>query len=997
MMLLYMACVANASCQNTATPANGTVFVASGNTLSGLIRFSSYTDNNYCYWQVRCPSATVFTISNFTLNVEQGYDWLYLRHVDEGGRGQTLMRYSGSRTSLNAVTNSSTVEITFLSDTGLSAGYTGASLGFACLPRPSVCQSQRCRTGGDAWNCSLPLQCPTAMEVLSLGDSVRSNIVTDVQIEAAQVGLRPYRFPSIPYTGLQNTTAYATACEDRYSWLYVPYECVSSRRCQSPNASITYITSTPGTLLSDADGHRTSTRLNTQQSCYWLVDCQSSAQVVYVYGYTAFTSSLSSLQFLESTGKSTLSTIEAGQSNGTGVPFGPLHFSQSSLSIVFSQSGTDAFSLNYYCGGATCTSMNVSGSTYTAASGVIRSDTDGIGSMPYNNGENCSWTVQCPVGEVFTMEDVEISSEASHDRLSVVDSTGATIWSLSGSRFLPWYHTLNQTVTVRFISDSSIRGSGFTLNYRCIPRNQVNASVVGTPRPPTPAPLPPIVLPPAGTGSCPDNNAVLEEGVGTIVSDSDGAGPINYVNNQRCRWNILCPDGEAVVIRNFILFTESCCDYVTISDIRSGYRYGQYRGTQRTPIDLVTQSQYLTVYFYTDGSVVHDGFGLQFTCTSVEDLPTVVPSYSPPGNRYCSATVPPLPNSPSFPITGSQGWIKSDSDGRGGSNYRNSEDCRWNIACSAGRLLYVTELNVDTESGYDDVYLARYATTSRLVTWTGSEKIGERSEPYATGYQNVTVGFETDASVTDNGFSLQWTCMNTSERAYYSQLLEWRREEKAAEVALGLALGFGVPAGIFVLVLLACGCSVLMKKAEQARAEREMASRRVAAGLPADPAPYPSDSVSRNPGHVNIQAWNARQDEEMAVIRGREGSFIWTRDISMTMSEAENPSQPMCILCLTHRPKYAMIPCGHLVLCQGCHESFEPRDCPICRTRCTASMRVTFLPRVDGNVAKCLMCQSQEAECAPVPCGHVCLCKSCSPSICPACTGPTESVIEIFK
>lgn len=53
--------------------------------------------------------------------------------------------------------------------------------------------------------------------------------------------------------------------------------------------------------------------------------------------------------------------------------------------------------------------------------------------------------------------------------------------------------------------------------------------------------------------------------------------------------------------------------------------------------------------------------------------------------------------------------------------------------------------------------------------------------------------------------------------------------------------------------------------------------------------------------------------------------------------EENNSSEDnkQCIICLSEKREYLIIPCGHLCLCQNCKKNFKKRDskCPICRNK----------------------------------------------------------------
>jgi len=47
-----------------------------------------------------------------------------------------------------------------------------------------------------------------------------------------------------------------------------------------------------------------------------------------------------------------------------------------------------------------------------------------------------------------------------------------------------------------------------------------------------------------------------------------------------------------------------------------------------------------------------------------------------------------------------------------------------------------------------------------------------------------------------------------------------------------------------------------------------------------------------------------------------------------------------CVICLTEDATCATVPCGHKAFCQGCSETARRRNCPVCRTFVTDVMRI---------------------------------------------------------
>jgi hypothetical protein len=45
-----------------------------------------------------------------------------------------------------------------------------------------------------------------------------------------------------------------------------------------------------------------------------------------------------------------------------------------------------------------------------------------------------------------------------------------------------------------------------------------------------------------------------------------------------------------------------------------------------------------------------------------------------------------------------------------------------------------------------------------------------------------------------------------------------------------------------------------------------------------------------------------------------------------------------CVICLDSVPRYAAIPCGHLLTCENCYTNFK--KCPYCRKPVTETLRL---------------------------------------------------------
>ena len=56
-----------------------------------------------------------------------------------------------------------------------------------------------------------------------------------------------------------------------------------------------------------------------------------------------------------------------------------------------------------------------------------------------------------------------------------------------------------------------------------------------------------------------------------------------------------------------------------------------------------------------------------------------------------------------------------------------------------------------------------------------------------------------------------------------------------------------------------------------------------------------------------------------------------------------NVEEPVCVVCCCEAATYAMNPCGHLALCEGCTAGMKASrtaNCPMCKTKIETYVRI---------------------------------------------------------
>ena len=64
---------------------------------------------------------------------------------------------------------------------------------------------------------------------------------------------------------------------------------------------------------------------------------------------------------------------------------------------------------------------------------------------------------------------------------------------------------------------------------------------------------------------------------------------------------------------------------------------------------------------------------------------------------------------------------------------------------------------------------------------------------------------------------------------------------------------------------------------------------------------------------------------------------IWEKGV---YSHERIEEEDQCIICFTYKKCYAFIPCGHLCMCEKCHEKYQDDKCIICRKEYSISYKI---------------------------------------------------------
>jgi Zn-dependent metalloprotease len=352
---------------------------------------------------------------------------------------------------------------------------------------------------------------------------------------------------------------------------------------------------------------------------------------------------------------------------------------------------------NNFCSGTT---------NLTAPSGTI---TDGSGSANYNNNANCKWVITPAGATQIQLTFTAFDTEANYDTVFVYDGPDETFPVLAtwwGNTLPPVINTTSGVgaMCVRFTSDVTQTAGGWSANYQAY----------------------------GNTPSC---------GGGTILSTptgsfNDGSGGSNYGNNQQCYWFISPPCASSVTLSFSAFNTEANYDGIIVYNgwDNSATQLAVYSGTS-IPSSVTSNTGKMLVVFVSDYSTTMQGFSANYTST---------------GSAYCSGTTN-LNTSDNASFT----------DGSGGNNYCNNQDCKWLIqppqATSVTLNFSAFELEDAASDGtiYDAVEVYDGTTTSAtlLGRFTGSNL----PPAITSSGGSMLVRFISDLEENKQGFSAYYT------------------------------------------------------------------------------------------------------------------------------------------------------------------------------------------------------------------------------------------------
>lgn len=340
----------------------------------------------------------------------------------------------------------------------------------------------------------------------------------------------------------------------------------------------------------------------------------------------------------------------------------------------------------------------------TTSSGTI---TDGSGSADYGNNLNCSWLIAPPGADQVIINFTQFDTESEFDTVFIYDGPTENhdlLMTWWGNTLPPQITSSGGAALIRFSSDVNTVASGWSASY-------------------------------SSTGSSPTCDGVNFL-IGTEGELDDGSGNSTYGNNQLCYWYIAPPCASSVTLSFSTFDTEEGYDGLIIyNGIESdATELAVFTGTD-VPNDITSTTGEMLVVFVSDYSGNQQGFSA---------------SYVSDGAAFCSGT---------NEISDSDYGIISD--GSGGENYCNNQECSWLISPPDAEsiTLYFSQFDLEqpSEDGrtiYDavEIYDGASESAALIGTFTGNQLPPSVT---STGGE-IFIKFYTDFTVNQGGWELEY-------------------------------------------------------------------------------------------------------------------------------------------------------------------------------------------------------------------------------------------------
>ena len=381
---------------------------------------------------------------------------------------------------------------------------------------------------------------------------------------------------------------------------------------------------------------------------------------------------------------------------------------------------------------------------------------------PYPNNQNCEWRLTSFFGFIIQISVFDIDLELCCDYVDVFDGFSSSSFRLArlpsnadtGKNIV----STAQWMFLRFHTDASVAYRGFRLLLSSATSFGSNSTTYVPDRTTRPLTTP---QGPNSNFSCSLEYIDIHANSNRYISSPDYPN-FPYPNLFNCQWGFRAYDsGHVIQIDILDLELEYCsygCDYV---DVFNGANSTYPKLARLSRINMVNSStivstgQYIYLFFKTDGSITRKGFHFRISATASSTVePDLTTTQATTINPYCNELVTIFV----YDYSTSGSYVFSPLYPN---SYPNNLNCEWRLQAESSRFiirLHVDDIQIQSCCDYLDAFDGL----------DQSNKIARLSSTNDTGREILSTGrwmnlnFVTDSSISDKGFQLRATLIETA-------------------------------------------------------------------------------------------------------------------------------------------------------------------------------------------------------------------------------------------
>lgn len=474
-----------------------TNLIAKAGTITDGSGAAEYSNNANCKWVISPAGATQIALTFTDFDTEQEYDTVFVYDGPDdtypliatwwgntlppplnttAGNGAMCIKF---KTDMNTTANGWEADYTAFTSTVYCAGGTVLS-----LPTDSFSDGSSANNYGNNQKCYWFIAPPCASTVtLSFSEFSTEQdydglvIYDDLQGSNQLALLTGETLPnSVTSTTGQMLVVFLSDFSATLQGFSASYSSTGAANCSGVNT----INTTDSGTISDGSGEND---YCSNINCQWLIQPPQATSVTLTFSeFDLEAPSIdgkSVYDFVEVYDGSTTSAPLLGSFAGNALPpaitstGGTMLVRFSSDIAEVKQGWTAAFTStqNLACSGTT-TSLNNQSGTFT----------DGSGQTLYANNSSCSWLIQPENAHSITVSFTEFDTEADHDGLIIydgIDNEAPVLAVLSGAALPEPITSTGGSMYIEFISDPSVRSTGWIANFTSTLITGINADTPG--------------------------------------------------------------------------------------------------------------------------------------------------------------------------------------------------------------------------------------------------------------------------------------------------------------------------------------------------------------------------------------------------------------------------------------------------------------------------------------------------------------------------------------